>query len=78
MMIIEWMDNNNNLQRLSRTLDALSETECALRHCEKNRSQTVLPYDKNRVILTQLSGVSSDVSYINASVVKVGCTFPEI
>lgn len=36
----------------------------------KNRSQSVLPFDYNRVILTQVPG-HGDISYINASLIKV-------
>jgi protein tyrosine phosphatase len=60
------------LQRLSRTLESAGTSDHAQKehNVAKNRSQTVVPYDYNRIVLAPVPG-AGEITYINASLVKV-------
>jgi protein-tyrosine phosphatase len=60
------------LQRLSRTLESAGTSDHAQKehNVAKNRSQAVVPYDYNRIVLAPVPG-AGEITYINASLVKV-------
>ena len=59
-------------KRLSRTLESAGQADQAQKeqNVMKNRSQSVVPFDHNRIVLAPVAG-AGDVTYINASLIKV-------